>query len=75
MTTKAAVKSAYITNLKARYPFYTDGSRPLEMANEAADAALEGRVRLQGDCWSLALQQCGLNQRITLRELAALPAE
>lgn len=74
MATKSAVKTVYIAQLQARYPFYTEGSRPLELAHQAADAALSGAMKLDGECWDNALQACGLSKRITLKALAALPA-
>lgn len=72
--TKAEVKVAYIQELQARYPFYTEGSRPLQLANEAADKALAGLVRLEGEAWFAALARAGLNKRSTRAEIAALPA-
>jgi hypothetical protein len=74
MTTKTLLKAQYIAQLQARYPFYTEGSRPLKLANEAADAALAGKMRLEGAAWEAALADCGLSKRVTLKELAALPA-
>jgi len=72
-TTKQAIKSAYIRRLQAAYSFYVEGSRPLELANLAADAALSGVQKIKGDCWDAALAECGLPKSITLKALAALP--
>lgn len=74
MTTKTAIKSAYIAALQAAYPFYEEGSRPLELAHKAADAALNGVQTIKGECWDKALEACGLSKWATLKELAALPA-
>lgn len=73
MATKAKLKACYIRNLQATYPFYTEGSRPLELAHKAADAAISGAQKLKGDCWDAALTECGLSKSITLKALAALP--
>ncbi len=74
MATKTLVKAQYIAHLQARYSFYVEGSRQLELANQAVDAALAGTLKLQGECWTNALVDCGLSKRITMRELAELPA-
>lgn len=71
--TKASVKAAYIANLRAAYPFYTDGSRPLSLANLAADAALAGIQKIEGECWTKALRDNNLQKATTLKMLAALP--
>ncbi len=73
MATKSAIKAAYIAALQATYAFYTEGSRPLALANEAADSALSGKMKLKGACWDVALKANGLHPSITLRELAELP--
>lgn len=69
MATKSAIKAAYIAALQATYAFYTEDSR----ANEAADSALSGKMKLKGACWDAALKANGLRPSITLRELAELP--
>jgi hypothetical protein len=74
MTSKATLKARYIANLQATYPFYVEGSRPLQLANEAADAALAGTLKLKGECWDKALKECGLPKGITLKALAGLEA-
>jgi hypothetical protein len=71
--TKASIRDAYIRILQVRYPFYTEGSKPLELAYLAADKALTGQVKLEGECWELALGQHGLPKRITLKALKELP--
>jgi hypothetical protein len=71
--TKREIKAAYIAKLQSRYPFYTDGSKPLALANEAADKALAGLYRLEGDCWFEALALAGLTKRSTIAQIAALP--
>ena len=47
MGTKTEIKAKYIAALKATYPFYTEGSHPLALANEAADAAVKIRGPLK----------------------------
>lgn len=67
------IRDAYIRILQARYSFYNEGSKPLELAYLAADRALAGLMKLEGECWELALEQHGLPKRTTLKSLAALP--
>lgn len=71
--TKSSIKAMYISELQAMYPYYTEGSRGLELAHEAADAALAGKQRLQGGCWTKALAAHGVNTW-TLKKLRGLPA-
>ncbi len=71
--TKSKIKADYIANLQATYPFYTEGSRPLQHANEAADQALAGKIELKGECWYAALRSNNLQKAITRRMLADLP--
>ena len=73
MTTKAAIKASYIANLKATYAFYLDGSKPLVLAIVAADRALAGKIKLEGDCWYKALADNGMQKASTMKMLAALP--
>lgn len=71
---KAKIKAAYIAALKKTYPgIYTPGSRSLELAGEAADNALAGRLKLRGECWSAALEEVTGTHRHTMAALAALP--
>ena len=72
--TKSSIKAKYIATLQELYPFYTEGSRPLELANLAADKALDGKMRLDGAAWFQALLLHGLDKRTTLKTLAELPA-
>ena len=74
MSNKSAIKASYIANLKATYPFYVEGSRPLALAHDAADKALSGAMKLKGECWDKALSDNGMSPRVTLAQLAALPA-
>lgn len=71
---KQAIKTLYIQKLQAAYPFYTEGSRPLELAAQAADKALAGSVKLEGDCWNEAVREVTGLTRWTMRALAELPA-
>lgn len=71
---KAKIKAAYIAALKKTYPgIYTPGSRSLELAGEAVDNALAGRLKLRGECWSAALEEVTGTHRHTMAALAALP--
>lgn len=70
---KASIKKRYIELLQSNFAFYTEGSRPLKMANEAADNALAGKLKLTGDCWFQALTEHNLKKTITQKALAALP--
>jgi len=70
---KAGIKDQYLATLKVLYPSYTEGSRPLALAEMAADNALAGKVRLTGEAWERALATYGLPKTVTLKALAALP--
>jgi len=70
---KAGIRELYIAELQAAYPFYTDGSKPLEMARLAVDKALSGKMKLEGACWERTLATYSLPKNITLKALAALP--
>ena len=73
--TKSSIKAKYIATLKELYPFYLEGSRPLELANLAADKALAGKMKLEGAAWTQALLLHGIDaKRVTLKALAELPA-
>ncbi len=72
--TKTNIKACYIANLQATYPFYTEGSRPLEMARLAADTALSGVGKLDGECWYKALAANGVQKAASRKMLAELPA-
>lgn len=71
--TKASIRKHYLDGLKATYPFYTPGSNALHTAELAIDAALEGRTKLKGDCFSRALEAHGLRSTSSKATLAALP--
>ena len=70
---KAGIREQYLATLKALYPFYTEGSRPLAMAEQAVDAALAGKMKLAGVAWERTLATYGLPKTVTLKALAALP--
>lgn len=73
--TKSSIKAKYIVTLKELYPFYSEGSKPLELANLAADKALAGKMKLKGAAWHQALLVHGIDpKRVTLKALAELPA-
>jgi hypothetical protein len=70
---KAGIRELYLAELKAKYPFYTEGSRPLALAERAVDSALAGLIKLDGDCWFRALETYSLPKTVTMKALAALP--
>lgn len=70
---KAGMRELYIAELQAHYPFYTEGSRPLELAYMAVDKALSGGMKLSGDCWERVLRTYSLPLNVTAKALAALP--
>lgn len=70
---KTTIKKAYIEKLQAAYPFYTAGSRPLQLANDAADAALAGKIKLDGVCWESAVTQVTGMTKWTMKNLSELP--
>lgn len=71
---KDAIKTAYIAKLQQAYPtLYLRGSRPLELAEMAADQALRGQLNLKGECWSAAVTDVTGWTRWTMAMLAELP--
>ncbi len=76
--TKLEVRHRYLNNLETLYAGrvdYSPGSRAREMAIKAADAALAGHIRLEGDAWFAALKLAGLDSRSSRAQIAALPSE
>lgn len=76
--TKLEVRHHYLNNLETMYAGkidYSSGSRAREAAIKAADAALAGSIRLEGEAWFKALAVAGLNKRSTKAQIAALPTE
>jgi hypothetical protein len=71
--TKSSIKESYITTLKNLYPFYVEGSRPLDLAHKAADQALAGKMKLEGEAWFQTLLLHGIDRRATMRFLSELP--
>lgn len=71
--TKTNIKACYIACLKTTYAFYEEGSKPLALAHQAADAALSGKQKLQGDCWFKALAANGVQKAASCAMLADLP--
>lgn len=73
--TKAAIKAAYLEGLKAAYDWTRGphGETGLAKAGEAADAALAGRLKLEGAVWFAALAANGVQKGATRAMLAALP--
>ncbi len=76
MTIKERIKAEYVENLRTLYAGkvdYSDGSRALEMAEKAADAALAGQIKLEGVAWFQALANvAGLRKTATKAQIAAL---
>ena len=72
---KSKIKSEYVARLQRTYAFCTTGSRPLTLAMRAADKALAGEIRLEGDCWFDALKVAGVRnpRSATRKEIASLP--
>lgn len=76
--TKMEIRRHYLNNLETMYAGkvdYSHGSRAREAAIKAADAALAGSIRLEGEAWFKALAVAGLNKRSTKAQIAALPTE
>ena len=75
--TKLEVRHHYINNLVEIYAGrvnYSSGSPAREAAIKAADAALAGSIKLEGEAWFKALAVAGLKPSATKRQIAALPA-
>lgn len=71
---KSEIKKRYLEKLRATYPaIYTDGSRPIELANLAADNALAGKIKVEGDCWRAAVKEITGWKSWTMRALSELP--
>ena len=76
--TKLQLRHNYLNNLEAMYcgqVDYSSGSRAREAAIKAADAALSGSIKLEGEAWDKALASVGLSATATRAQVAALPAE
>lgn len=72
---KQAILDSYVSNLKATYPtIYVDGMRPLILAIYTAEKALEGLIRLEGDCWHKALKDNGFSRAtmMTRKQIKAI---
>lgn len=75
--TKLEVRHHYLRNLEEIYAGridYSSGSRARELAIKAADAALRGEIKLEGEAWFKALAVAGLKKNATRAQIAALPA-
>ena len=74
--TKSKIKADYIVNLRSLYAGkvdYSDGTRPWGLACNAADQALAGKIKLEGEAWFMALASNGVQKAATRAMLAALP--
>lgn len=74
--TKLEVRHHYINNLVEMYAGrvdYSSGSRAREAAIAAADAALAGKIKLEGDAWFAALAKANLPKSASKKMIAALP--
>ena len=76
--TKTAIKSAYISGLEAAYDWAKPGSlfrdSGLDKASFAADAALAGKIKLEGEVWFAALAANGVHKGASRAQIAALDA-
>lgn len=71
---KDAIKTAYIAHLQQAYPtIYLTGSSAMAFAEAAAGQALAGRLRLQGECWSLAVFEVTGERGLSRDDLKGLP--
>lgn len=78
ITSKLEVRHWYLRNLAEIYAGrvdYSSGSPALEAAIFAADRALAGEIRLEGEAWFKALAMAGLDKTATKAQIAALPAD
>ena len=76
--TKLKLRHDYLNNLEVIYAGqvdYSSGSRAREAAIKAADAALAGLIKLEGQAWTKALVSAGLSERASKSQIAALPAK
>ena len=75
--TKSAIKADYLAGLADAYEWARNGGpvqeRGLHLAGEAADKALAGKMRLEGEVWYAALAANGVHKAAPLRVLAELP--
>lgn len=72
---KASLKTDYLAGLALAYPAIPYGdptSRPAQLAEQAVDAALAGKMKLEGAVWFSVLAAHGLPKSITRAQLAAL---
>lgn len=77
MMTKLEIRHHYLNKLEALYAGrvdYSSGSRAREAAIAAADAALAGLIKLEGEAWLATLAMAGLPKNATRAQIAALPA-
>ena len=75
---KLRLRHNYINNLVEIYAGQVDyscGSMAREAAIKAADAALAGHIKLEGQAWERALASVGLPKSVSRAEISALPAE
>lgn len=72
-TTKAKIRKDYIELLQSEFDFYTAGSRALDLAHVAVDAALDGTMKNHGKLWQQVLIANGLPKAASLKVLQALP--
>lgn len=73
---KLQIRHDYLNNLETMYRGrvdYSSGSRPRELAIKAADAALAGSIKLEGDAWEKAVRGVTGWTRWTKAMIAALP--
>ncbi|MBA3831647.1 MAG: hypothetical protein H0X34_07100 [Chthoniobacterales bacterium] len=76
--TKLEIRHHYLNKLETLYAGrvdYSSGSRARELAIRAANAALAGDIKLEGEAWFAALKMAGLSKAATRAQIAALPEE
>jgi hypothetical protein len=75
--TKMQIRHDYLNNLERIYAGridYSSGSRARELAIKAADAALAGDIKLEGQAWFEALASNGVQKSATKKMIEGLPS-
>ena len=75
--TKAAIRAQYLAGLESAYPWAKEGSphraSGMAAATKAVDAALAGKIKLEGDVWRDVLAANGLPKNATRAQISSLP--
>jgi hypothetical protein len=78
MANKLRIRHDYLNNLEKLYVGkvdYSSGSRAREAAIKAADAALAGHIKLEGEAWFSALKMSGVPKSASKSYIAGLPED